>query len=226
VRAELLCLLLATVSFGTDAAEPVNIAQLKKELKAYHTEQYTADLASKLREARDWIIKQAPKVKKAALVLDIDETLLSNWDEIVANDFAFVATGPCPAPPTLPCGNLAWDQSTRATAIEPTLDLYVEVKKIGVAVFFITGRVEDPLERAATELNLWKVGYQGWTKLYMRAAHDSGTVAEYKTNARKDIENLGFTIVANVGDQESDLVGDHAQKTFKLPNPFYLIPVE
>ena len=32
----------------------------------------------------------------------------------------------------------------------------------------------------------------------------------------------GYTIIANLGDQESDLAGGYAEKTFKLPNPFYL----
>jgi hypothetical protein len=30
--------------------------------------------------------------------------------------------------------------------------------------------------------------------------------------------------VANVGDQFSDLQGDHEQRAFKLPNPMYFIP--
>jgi len=29
-------------------------------------------------------------------------------------------------------------------------------------------------------------------------------------------------IIANIGDQESDLAGGFAEKTFKLPNPFYI----
>ena len=38
------------------------------------------------------------------------------------------------------------------------------------------------------------------------------------------IENEGFTILANVGDQDSDLEGGHAKRAFKLPNPMYYIP--
>ena len=37
-------------------------------------------------------------------------------------------------------------------------------------------------------------------------------------------EELGFTILVNVGDQDSDLAGGHARKAFKLPNPMYFIP--
>jgi len=32
----------------------------------------------------------------------------------------------------------------------------------------------------------------------------------------------GYVIVANVGDQNSDLVGGYCRKFFKLPNPFYI----
>ena len=34
----------------------------------------------------------------------------------------------------------------------------------------------------------------------------------------------GFTIIANVGDQPSDLAGGYAERTFLVPNPFYRIP--
>jgi hypothetical protein len=34
----------------------------------------------------------------------------------------------------------------------------------------------------------------------------------------------GHPIIANVGDQWSDLAGGHAAMDFKVPNPFYFIP--
>ena len=34
----------------------------------------------------------------------------------------------------------------------------------------------------------------------------------------------GFTIILSVGDQESDLKGGYAERTFKLPNPVYYLP--
>ncbi|HUO38503.1 MAG TPA: HAD family acid phosphatase [Mycobacterium sp.] len=33
-----------------------------------------------------------------------------------------------------------------------------------------------------------------------------------------------YTIVANIGDQPSDLAAGHAEQTFLLPDPFYRIP--
>jgi len=34
----------------------------------------------------------------------------------------------------------------------------------------------------------------------------------------------GYTIIANIGDQYSDLVGGYAEGEFKLPDPMYYIP--
>ena len=92
----------------------------------------------------------------------------------------------------------------------------------GVAVFFITGRPEN--ERAATEDNLHKTGYEGWSGLALRPVGDSSAAAVFKTAERKKIAEQGFTIIANVGDQPSDLAGGYSERTFLLPNPFYRIP--
>lgn len=45
--------------------------------------------------------------------------------------------------------------------------------------------------------------------------------ARSRAGGRAAIEAQGYTIVANVGDQESDLAGGRAERAFKLPNPFY-----
>ena len=52
----------------------------------------------------------------------------------------------------------------------------------------------------------------------------SCTTIHYKSATRKHIESLGYDIVANFGDQFSDLKGGAADKTFKLPNPNYFLP--
>jgi HAD superfamily, subfamily IIIB (Acid phosphatase) len=46
----------------------------------------------------------------------------------------------------------------------------------------------------------------------------------FKSSTRADIESRGYDTMANVGDQKSDLDGGHADRAFKLPNPFYFIP--
>ena len=72
--------------------------------------------------------------------------------------------------------------------------------------------------------NLKAAGYEGWTDLFLKQPDDKSSVREFKTASRKQIEDGSFTIIANVGDQYSDLAGGHAERTFKVPNPFYFIP--
>jgi hypothetical protein len=46
----------------------------------------------------------------------------------------------------------------------------------------------------------------------------------YKSGTRAYIESQGYDIVADFGDQFSDLLGGYADKTFKMPNPNYYLP--
>jgi len=47
---------------------------------------------------------------------------------------------------------------------------------------------------------------------------------QYKSGTRAYIESQGYDIVADLGDQFSDLLGDYADKTYKMPNPNYYLP--
>lgn len=148
-----------------------------------------------------------------AMVLDIDETSLSNYEDIAATGFAQTT-------PALATSVVQAD----SPAIEPTLELFDFARSRGVDVFFITGRPDSiPFVREQTELNLTRAGYEGWKQLYLNPDTDQGTVP-YKAGTREEIERkLGYRIVVNVGDQESDLHGGYADRAFKLPNPFYFI---
>jgi acid phosphatase len=53
-----------------------------------------------------------------------------------------------------------------------------------------------------------------------------GPTVSYKSGERAKIERSGVRIIANIGDQESDLEGGHADRGFKYPNPFYFIGAE
>ena len=56
---------------------------------------------------------------------------------------------------------------------------------------------------------------------------DAGTscpTIQYKSGTRAYIESQGYDIVADMGDQFSDLEGGFANKTFKMPNPNYYLP--
>jgi HAD superfamily, subfamily IIIB (Acid phosphatase) len=203
--------------------QPANLGDLKPELRRYHNSgDYERDLAAVAGAAQDYVEWRAGQVARPALVLDIDETSLSNWPELVADDFGYIPDGPCHLPKG-PCGVHAWERSARAAAIAPTLRLFNAAQAKGVAVFFITGRHEP--ERAATERNLRRVGYRGWARLLMEPAGSKfPSAADFKAPQRARIEAQGYSIIANMGDQPSDLAGGHAERTFLLPNPFYRIP--
>jgi predicted secreted acid phosphatase len=207
-----------------DLAQPANVGDAKTAATAYHNSgAYQRDITAVTAAAGAWLGERAPQVDRPALVLDIDDTALTNWEVIVADDFGRVFGGPCDALPEGPCGWVAWDLRAATPAITQTLALFEEARDLGVAVFFITGR--DESQRAATEQNLAAAGYGDHQGLHMEpvGAHYA-SAADFKAPQRAGIEAQGFTIVANMGDQPSDLAGGHAERTFLLPNPFYRIP--
>ena len=204
-------------------SRPANLGDLKQQITEYkRSGGYDRDVATVLENARVYVSRRAPLVRKPAMVLDIDETSLSNWPEIQANDYGRIANGACTLPAG-PCGAGSWVSSAQAEAIQPTLSLFRAAKAKGVSIFFLTGRNETA--REATEANLHKAGYDDWAELIMRPAGTSTrSAADFKAPERAKIAARGFTIIANVGDQPSDLAGGNAEHTYRVPNPFYRIP--
>lgn len=204
-------------------SQPANIGLLELQATAYHDGAYMRDCAAVDDEVAAWLRAQAPRVQKPALVLDIDETSLSNWDEIKANGFGFFSGGSCDHLPQGPCGFTAWQHESKAAVLAPTLELVGIARRLGVAVFFITGR-HDPA-KADTAANLLHAGYHDWAGLSLEpeGSHFASAV-DFKAPVRATIEARGYTILATVGDQRSDLLGGHAMRGFLLPNPFYFIP--
>lgn len=198
-----------------------NLQLLKDQLIKYHDctsgpRCYGPDMDRQTRLAIAYLQGRVAKAKpgeKLALVLDIDETSLSNWEEEKQEDFGYIAKD----------WN-AWVDKKQATAIAGTLHIYKEAVKDGVSVFFITGR--GAAQESATAGNLKAVGYATWTGLALRGLHPAGqTTTEYKSGERKKIVDAGYRIVLNVGDQMSDLNGTpRGELSVKLPNPFYYIP--
>ncbi len=145
---------------------------------------------------------------KAAIVLDIDETSLSNYAGLLASGFTAE-------------GTVATAVSGTGTAIAPTLALYRDAIAHHVAVFFVTGRPSEIQE--ITETNLRNVGYdEGWSGIYFKPTE--ADTEQFKSSTRAAIKKSGYRIIVNVGDQQSDLDGGYAQRDFKLPDPFYYIP--
>ncbi len=190
---------------------------------------YLADLDAQYKRAEkvlaDRVAAERGGGEKLAMVMDIDETVLSSYCEMKREDFGYVG----------PMFN-EWIVSLEAAvAIPGALRLFDEARAAGVAVFFITGRAGIPDYAAAvraddqteaTEKNLEAAGFHGWAGLALRNGAENGmaTIA-YKSEERRRIAEKGYRIVMSVGDQWSDLLGDpHAAVSVKLPNPFYFLP--
>jgi hypothetical protein len=191
----------------------VGAGELVKALRDYHDSgQYDKDLAAVDGIARNYLdyrLATWPKKSRLrpAIVLDIDETSLSNYTGLSATGFTQV-------------GNVINPVTATGKAIQPTLALYQRARSKKVAVFFVTGR--PPQIAGITALNLTNEGYdKGWDGLFTKPS-DATTMA-FKSSTRAAIERQGYDIVANIGDQESDLDGGYADHGFKLPNPFYFI---
>lgn len=135
-------------------------------------------------------IAAAPAGEKPAIVLDIDNSSLET-------DFHWFWTFPTPA-------------------IAQVRDLTRYANDRGVAIFFVTAR--PGIVYSLTERNLKAVGYPV-SGLYVRDLPALfGEVSAYKTAKRAEIEARGYTIIANIGNNQSDLVGGHAERTVKLPD--------
>lgn len=230
-----LALLLATSSLAQTPAqapaaksgEPANLSLLKREIAQYvDSGRYMADVNAAYDAAQAKLaerIAKLPSGAKLAIVLDIDETALSNLVWLRANDWGLLLQGPCPLENSRgPCGFVAWVERAEGKPIEGALKLVKYAKEKGVAVFLITGRRESM--RAATEKNLQAAGF-AWDGVILQP-NDLRVpgAADYKSAERKKIEAQGFIIALNVGDQNSDLDGGAAELTVKLPNPFYFLP--
>jgi hypothetical protein len=189
---------------------------------------YWADLDAQYQRAEGALRVELARRKpgeKLAVVMDIDETTLTNWCEMKREDFGYI-------------GSLyrVWETSpASATSIPGALRLFGEAQAAGAAVFFITGRPGVPRaagaktgedETAATARNLRAAGFDGWAGLALRSGAENGMpTIRYKAGERAKIVAKGYTIALSVGDQWSDLLGDpQADVSVKLPNPFYFLP--
>jgi hypothetical protein len=215
------------------ASENFGVPKLAEMIRAYHDSgRFEADLNEIGERARRYLRKQLMQLnydrskgtyKKCArkrgrrkcktispaLVLDIDDTALSRYADLNAVDFDY-------------SGVVIAVVEADSPAIQATLKLYRFAIERDVNVFFITGI--PPEVRSRTEQNLRDVGYGQWDDVLMKPG--GAPVLAFKSGERERIEDEGFRILVNVGDQDSDLDGGHAKKAFKLPNPMYFIPAE
>lgn len=206
----------SSVSF---AKEPKNLDFIKARLIKYHDSgEYQKDQAKVIDQAMLFLKtriateKKSHTPRKLAIILDIDDTSLSNYPNMLKMDFGGTFDQ-----------IVALEDLGIDPVIQPTLELFRYAKENNIAVFFVTGRKEHSKDAAIKNLN--DAGYKNWDGIYFKPDnYHEKSPSPYKISKREEVEKLGYVIILNLGDQESDLVGKHAEKTFKLPNPYYFIP--
>lgn len=220
-----------SVAGGTQPGEPPNLGSAKDEVARYYGDggdhrpspdsQWAKDVDEQVGKAREHVESRLSEgVRNPAIVLDIDDTSELTYEVQAANDYGF--------------DQEKFDRAVREKrfpAIEQTRDLTRWAHDRGVRIFFITGR--DEPQQADTAEGLKQHGYPDPAGLfldpteqprdYLPCGTDCTTV-EYKAGTRAHLEQQGNTILANLGDQQSDLDGGHAERGYKLPNPMYFIP--
>ena len=203
---------------------------------AKEAEGVAAKGSEKLARVARWH-KSAPA---KAIVLDVDDTSLATWNYEIFSNWSFN-----------PATNATYVTNQLFPPVPGMVDMANTASAEGYAIFYLTGR--PATQEAATLGNLTSdgigvdAGFPAPTTLndgedglftkpavadyppYLQAAcagdpNGSCTTTHYKSATRKHIESLGYDIVANFGDQYSDLKGGYADRVFKMPNPNYFLP--
>ena len=177
-----------------------------------------------------------------AVVFDVDDTTLATWNYEIFSNWAFN-----------PTTNGTFVTEQRFPAVPGMVRLARIAQRLGYAVVFVTGRGAAQEAATLGNLTSDGIGIDagypvpttlndGEDGLFTKPAIadypdylDTACAAEvsagsscstihYKSATRAHIESLGYDIVANFGDQFSDLKGGSADRTFKMPNPNYFLP--
>src|SRR5262245_49074275 len=84
------------LSQSKSVSRPPNLYEVRKQLDAYvDSGAYDRDIARLLAPAHRWLEKRAPTASKPAIILDVDETALSNWPAMRVNGWYRLTEGNC-----------------------------------------------------------------------------------------------------------------------------------
>jgi len=206
---------------------------------------YAQEASSVAEQGSRWLASQAranrPSGKKA-IVLDVDDTTLATWNYEISSNWAYN-----------PATNATYVFGQLFPAVPGMVQMVNEAANEGYAIVYLTGRpgsqeaatlgnltsdgtgvdagYPQPRTLSDGEDGLFTkpavAAYPDYVKAACAeeiAAGKSCTTVHYKSATRAHLESLGYEIVGNFGDQYSDLLGGHADRTFKLPNPNYFLP--
>jgi predicted secreted acid phosphatase len=235
------------------ANQITNIDVLRQQIRNYYGDplgsgivgdksHYTKEASGIAATASRWLSKTHRHAKMKAIVLDVDDTTLSTWNYETFSNWAYN-----------PGTNATFVMAQSFPAVPGMVKMVNKAASKGYAIIFITGRPAtqeaDTLGNLTSDGVGVDAGYptpttlvDGEDGLFTKPAvadypqylldacaveisgGHSCTTIHYKSATRAHIESLGYDIVANFGDQFSDLKGGHADRSFKMPNPNYFLP--
>src|SRR5262249_26983182 len=180
---------LAGCAHARSTASIVNLFDAQRQVEQYITSgRYDTDFARVVAQAQAYVEQRAAQAVRPAIVLDIDETSLSNWPAYKANGWGRIVAGECSLE-TGPCGLRAWQASGQAKALAPTLALVTRARALGVAVFFISARPHALQE--ATERNLRDQGYAWDQVIVLPEGASFASAVDFKAPERRKIAERG-----------------------------------
>jgi acid phosphatase len=189
----------------------MNLGAAKNAVQAYYE---SGGFDRECEKIIDDAIDQIDGIKlsgKSAVVFDIDETALSNYEYTKEIGFGYVYK----------LWN-EWQQKGIAPAIKDTKRFYDYLISKNIHVIFVTGRNSEVGE--ATKRNLIEQGYAKFDTLIIRSDSERKiSAAEWKAVKREELVSKGYNIIACIGDQWSDLVGGNTGIKIKLPSYLYLL---
>lgn len=161
---------------------------------------------------------EEPEAKKpSAIVVDIDEVLLCNTHLNGHGDFHVSAF-------FRHADGRPWGRDDEHDPPLPgAAEFVAKAAEAGLAIFLVTGRREAIRAITVEDLGVFpqleKLEAGPDTRLLMSPAEPEGSVQPFKESCRARIAER-FRIVANVGDQASDL-GKHGERQILMSHPFY-----
>ena len=182
----------------------------------YYKKNYQVELKISALYAKNYlshISRQTKWSKPPAIVFDLDETILSNWPELLRSQFVYQ-----------PKMWRKWVGSAKAKAIQPILNIVKNAQRKGISILFVSGRPEG--DRNATIVNLHRIGLTHWAALILtQSDEERRNICKTKAKERAKLSHH-YQIIMNIGDQYSDFCGQHNGVMVKLPNPYYKISAQ
>jgi predicted secreted acid phosphatase len=209
--AEYISILLLSFTLYSCGSVPINLQIAKKNVvKYYESGEYSNDLKKIISNAED-DINNIKLQTNSAVVFDVDETSLSNYESIKKIYFGYD-----------PQKWDNWINEAKAPAIPEVKQFYDFVTSKKIKVIFLSSR--NISQYNATYKNLNNAGYVFFDTLILKdSSYSKYTSLAFKSRQRELLTQKGYDIIADIEDQVSDLEGKFHGLQIKLPNYLYII---